>query len=229
MLRLGRVTGRLLQNQTPLLCPVSKSPGHATVALSFLSTKSSQGNNNSRNSVKSGGSGNAGSGAQATAKSTPLSAAPKPAPSTTTTILLRELGPDVTESTLKDTLKDCKYRKLELEPGCVIHVVSPAEAHFAADKIKGKFGFETKVSNTVMPALLLQNIAPDVSAELLFKAFERQTPHVVYFTGGQSLQTSVPTAGDALKAAKLIKGANIQGASLSMNKLPNGSFSLQVG
>jgi len=191
-----------------------------------LDRSPSKKNSISSRSVDGGG----GHGGADTSASSSLFRQESKRPSLTTTILLRNIGSSVTESALKDAVKDCKYRRLDLEPGCAIHVVSAADASFAADKIKERLGIETKVSKAVMPALLLQNIAPDMSADLLFKAFHKHKPQVVHFIGGEGLQTSLPSAGDALKAAKLIKEANVQGFNMSTNigQLPNGSFSLQV-
>jgi len=151
-------------------------------------------------------------------------------PSTTTTILLRELGVAVTEPALKEALKDVKHRKIELEPGCTIHVASAAAAHYGMEKIGSKLGFSSKVSSTVMPALLLQNLAGDVTAEILLSAFQKHGPKVVQFTGCQSLQTSMPTAADALKAVNIISEVKVGGNKMSahVSKLPSGQFSLQV-
>lgn len=63
-------------------------------------------------------------------------------PSTTTTIQLRKLPSSLTETSLKTALGSLNYRKLELEPGCAIHLLNEAEADCGLTKIKQKFGCE---------------------------------------------------------------------------------------
>jgi hypothetical protein len=63
-------------------------------------------------------------------------------PSTTTTVQLRKLPSSLTETSLKTALGSLNYRKLELEPGCAIHLLNEAQADCGQSKINQKFGIE---------------------------------------------------------------------------------------
>ena len=53
-------------------------------------------------------------------------------PSVKTSLLLRCLPPSATLADITESLKDISCRKVELEPGCTLHLKSHAEAHAAS-------------------------------------------------------------------------------------------------
>ena len=68
------------------------------------------------------------------------SPAPAAGPSEKTTILLQRLPLGATEGNLRDAVVDVKCRKVQLEPGCAVHVLNEAEADFSVAQVKQKLG-----------------------------------------------------------------------------------------
>ncbi len=68
-------------------------------------------------------------------------------PSEKTTLLLRKLPYSTTESALRDALKEkVEFKKLELEPGCLIHFGSEAEATYAKSILEASSSLGCEVS-----------------------------------------------------------------------------------
>lgn len=134
-------------------------------------------------------------------------------PSEKTTILLKHLSPTITESVLKDALKDVKIRKVEMQPGFSMHVLNEAHASLCRDLIY-KTGREVRkickllkeilkpiiflmvtqqahISSTNMPALLLKNLPTGVSDSVLQSKFAKYDPKFVRFFGGPTLQVYI--------------------------------------
>jgi hypothetical protein len=151
-------------------------------------------------------------------------------PSLKTSVLLHRIPPSLTQDLLKEKLKDIKIRKVELEPGCSIHVFNEAEAASVSSFISSSFNCETKVTSTALPSLLLHNLPDTVSIETLKKSFSDFNPVAVNLSGGNTFQVHVSDANDALKAAALIEGVRMNSNQLktSIAKLPNGQYTLKV-
>jgi len=115
-------------------------------------------------------------------------APPAAAPSTTTTIQLHRLPLSVTESSLQKDLLEVKSRKVQLEPGCAIHVLNEAEADFAAEQISAKLNCDCSIASATIPSLLLQNMPDTITAQTLEAAFSSFRPKSVHVMGGASLQ-----------------------------------------
>lgn len=151
-------------------------------------------------------------------------------PSVKTSVLLHRIPPTLTQALLKEKLEDVKIRKVELEPGCSIHVLNEAEASSVSNFVTSSFNYETKVVSTALPSLLLQNLPDKVSIEALNKSFSDFNPVAVNLSGGNTFQVHVSDANNALKAAALIEGVNINKNQLktSTAKLPSGQYAIKV-
>ena len=68
-------------------------------------------------------------------------------PSTKTSILLRNLPPNITQDKLSTALAGIESRKVILEPGCAVHLLCEAEAHYIANRLKEKFDFRVRIMN----------------------------------------------------------------------------------
>ena len=109
-------------------------------------------------------------------------------PSATTTVILKNLSPLTTETSLKAALVDIKCRKVEMEPGCSIHVRNEAEANYVSSLVASKFQYDGQIASTSMPSLLLQNLPTSVCADRLEKAFASFSPKMIRLIGGSSIQ-----------------------------------------
>lgn len=109
-------------------------------------------------------------------------------PSTTTTVILKNLSPLLTETSLKAAIAEINCRKVEMEPGCAIHVKNEAEANYVSSLVASKFGYEGSIASTSMPSLLLQNLPVSVCADRLEKAFATFGPKMIRLIGGSSIQ-----------------------------------------
>ena len=118
---------------------------------------------------------------------------PAAPPSTTTTVLLRNLAPTVTETTLKASIgaiKELQIRKIEVEPGCAFHFTNEAEASFASKvlHLHHQKTCTTQITNSTMPSLLLQNLPATMYVQHLEKCFSKFNPKVVRLTGLPMMQ-----------------------------------------
>lgn len=67
-------------------------------------------------------------------------------PSLKTSVLLRRLPLTLTEDQLKVKLQDVNVRKIELEPGCSIHVTNEAAAVSVSSFVTSEFNCQVKIS-----------------------------------------------------------------------------------
>jgi hypothetical protein len=96
-------------------------------------------------------------------------------------------------------------RRVEIEPGCSLHIFQEAEAHSAAQFLSEKFNFEvcifprsnlslmllillilltqTYVSSATLPSIVLSNLPAEVSANSLLDAFQSFRPQTINITG----------------------------------------------
>ena len=109
-------------------------------------------------------------------------------PSTKTTVILRNLDPSTTEASLKAALTEITCRKVEMEPGCSIHVRNEAEATYISNLVKTKFDYESVISSTSIPTLLLENLPATICTTRLKKAFGKFQPKLIRLVGGASVQ-----------------------------------------
>jgi hypothetical protein len=102
---------------------------------------------------------------------------------------------------LEDVLKG--IRRVEIEPGCSLHIFQEAEAHSAAQFLSEKFNFEVKkalnidiscitgdkqriqtsVSSATLPSIVLSNLPAEVTANGLLEAFQSFKPQTINITG----------------------------------------------
>lgn len=143
-------------------------------------------------------------------------------PSTTTTVQLLKLGNDITESSLKNILKDVKCRKIEIEPGFSVHVSNEAEAMYSRSLLKDKLNCDGNILSTYLPALLLNNVPSDINACDLLKSFPK-SQKIIVMGSGAAVQIPVKDADIALKASKDIEEIAVNGQKLKANiiKLDN--------
>ena len=128
-------------------------------------------------------------------------------PSNTTTVHLTKLDGTVTLSSLSAALKDVDFRKVELEPGCSVHVSDEVEASYAQSKI-GALGLQSRVENTALPAVLLTNLPTEVDAaalEIMFKPFGSRAVKLV---NGMCVEMLFDDSSSALKAATILRNSN---------------------
>ena len=109
-------------------------------------------------------------------------------PSTKTTVILRNLNPSTTEASLKAAISEVSCRKVEMEPGCAIHVRNEAEATYISTLVKSKFDYESVVVSTSIPSLLLENLPASICTTRLGKAFAKFQPKLIRLVGGASVQ-----------------------------------------
>lgn len=111
-------------------------------------------------------------------------------PSTTTTVVLKNISPTTTETSLKAGLSEINFRKVEIEPGCSIHVRNEAEAMHISSSIASKFNYEGAISSTTMPSLLLQNLPSSICSDNLKRIFGKYDPKTVRLIGTKSIQVN---------------------------------------
>lgn len=109
-------------------------------------------------------------------------------PSTTTTVILKNLSPSLTETSLKAAIAEINCRKIEMEPGCSIHVKNEAEANYVQSLVSSKFGYHGQIASTSLPSLLLENLPASVCADGLEKAFSSFGPKMIRMIGSSSIQ-----------------------------------------
>ena len=142
-----------------------------------------------------------------------------PVPSSTTTLKLLGLPASLTESSLRDGLKGIvDARKVEIEPGCAIHVLNEAEATFAihtltSAKLDDIIMSECSISHTTLPSLMFENVPSNVSLEALQVSLKAQgmKPLSVQSHGSASLRVSFTSDEEALRAVKMIKNLKLEG------------------
>ena len=113
-------------------------------------------------------------------------------PSPTTTVLLRNLAPNTTESSLKTAINGVSCRKVEIEPGCSIHTMNEAAASYIASVITSQESFmnkvEVAVSSATLPALYLQNLPSSIDMKTLETSFGKYKPALVRLMGTSTIQ-----------------------------------------
>lgn len=60
-------------------------------------------------------------------------------PSTTTTVMIPNIGMKATSESFQKCLTDINFRKAEVQPGCSLHLLSEAEAVVVAEKLSKEF------------------------------------------------------------------------------------------
>ena len=111
-------------------------------------------------------------------------------PSTTTTLIVKSLSATATETSLKAALAGVvtNTRKVEMEPGCSIHVVNEAQASYITSTLASRFSYDCSVASTTLPSLLLQNLPSTVCSSRLEKAFGRFQPKLIRLVGSASIK-----------------------------------------
>ena len=158
-------------------------------------------------------------------------------PSSKTTVLLKNVGLDSTLETLQNaiTAAEIDHRKIEIQPGCSLHVESEAEAEYIKDKLYDSMDLECTISKTSLPTVLLQNVPESSSSmqQLSQKISTSQVQPVNISTQGATiLQISFRNAAEVLDAAKRIRSGSVtlDGHQLQCNtvKMEDGKYVLQI-
>jgi hypothetical protein len=109
-------------------------------------------------------------------------------PSPTTTVLLQNVPSSATETSLRAALQGISFRKIEMEPGCALHLGNEAEAIYASSILHKKYNSVTNISSTTMPSLTLQNLPSTVNLEKLSKSFSKYQPKIIRMAGQPTIQ-----------------------------------------
>ena len=106
-------------------------------------------------------------------------------PSNTTTLKVLGVPNYITESLLQESLNGVvDARKIELEPGCAVHIMNSAEAEHAKHTLSNasldSIAQDTcNVINTAMPAIYLDNIPSTMSSEEIHEIFHKTLGQIV--------------------------------------------------
>lgn len=128
-------------------------------------------------------------------------------PSTKTTIKLNSLPISSTITSLKDSLKDISLRKIEMEPGCVLHFCNEAQAEFCKlklSKLENGSNFDCRISSTVMPCILIKNVPTNVYPSDYFKDFKDVSPIYYQYFSAKEILFVAKDAKDSLHISKLL-------------------------
>jgi len=124
--------------------------------------------------------------------------------------MLKKLPINLSQSSLTKALDEIKFKKLLIEPGCLIHFSSVAEAELGKQVLKAELGCDVRflllvtslllsyaslakhtqshIVNTTMPSLMLQNLPATVTAGVLQESFSSCQPQFVRIIGAPSYQ-----------------------------------------
>ncbi len=157
-------------------------------------------------------------------------------PSNTTTLKLLSLPNALTETKLKEALKGVvDARKIELEPGCAVHVLSEAEASHTINTLtKAKLdrvsASSCEVTNVALPSLLLENLPVNVSINALMESMKTLglQPLAMHVSGCTALRASFHSGEEALRAAKMLRLLKKNGIApiVNITSALDGSFTL---
>eukprot|EP01041_Mallomonas_annulata_P002521 gene2521-4903_t len=152
------------------------------------------------------------------------------APSTKTSVLLKNIPPSVNEEVLIKALADLNCRKVFLEPGCAVHLLCEAEADYASRCIEEKMSLSANVVSTTTPSILLQNLPENITVELLESSFKQFKAIRTQILGDSSLQVSFQSSKDAISFARSIENQNIQNMKpkTSISKSPSESYVVTI-
>lgn len=129
-------------------------------------------------------------------------------PSETTTVLLRRLPLTATQESLQSAVESVKCRKVEIEPGCLIHATNYAEASFIQSKLASSLGLTGHIASSALPALVLDNLPTNITVEELRKTFGNYNLKGVRVIGKQSVQVKINGVEAALAAARVLEATS---------------------
>ena len=131
-------------------------------------------------------------------------------PSPKTTIKLNSLPISSTLASLKDSLNEINLRKIEMEPGCVLHFCNEAHAEFCKFKLseldKGS-NFDSRISSTVMPSILIKNVPSILSPKDYLKDFLDASPIYYQYFSPTEILFVAKDASDSLQISKLLSSS----------------------
>ena len=126
-----------------------------------------------------------------------------------TNIKLNYLPISATLTSLKSVLKDINLRRIEVEPGCVLHFCNEAEAEFCKNElskldISKHTNIDARISTTVVPSLLIKNCPSKLHPDTFIKDFKELAPvNYIYYSTKEVLIVT-KSACDVLKINKLL-------------------------
>jgi hypothetical protein len=112
-------------------------------------------------------------------------------PSSTTTILLRNLPNSATNETVAAVCKDTNMRRVEIEPGFTCHLTSEIDANYLSTYLKNNHQSHTNIVNTTMPAVVLSNMSELVSIESIKSSFQKYNPRLIQMIGTSSYEVLI--------------------------------------
>ena len=151
-------------------------------------------------------------------------------PSLKTSVIIKDIGTSATSDSLKAALTEINFRKIEVQPGCALHVISQAEADHLKLNLANELKLESMIVNTSTPTVILQNIPQNLTVSSLYQKFGAYKPNAISKFGCSTFQTVFASASDALKAAKIIASMSIENEKLhtSTVKLPDGRYLVHI-
>eukprot|EP01038_Epipyxis_sp_PR26KG_P008526 gene8526-11526_t len=98
-------------------------------------------------------------------------------PSNTTSVLLHRLPTCTTIEKLTNATLEVRAQRVELEPGCTLHVLSEVEALLAGTVIKEKFDLQFSVKQARLPSVTIQNVPSSISHADLERLLSENPKH----------------------------------------------------
>jgi len=146
-----------------------------------------------------------------------------------TKVLLKRLPLAATESSIRDAVAELNCRRVEIEPGCAVHFTSEVAAERSRSLI-ANFGCHSMLKPAVIPALLLNNMSPSVSTEVITTAFKKYDPKMVRLLSSAGLEIVLASPEEALAVQKAINQVEVGGQKLRTHSLmlPDNKPALQI-
>ena len=132
-----------------------------------------------------------------------------------TNIKLSNLPISANLSSLKESLKDLNLRRIELEPGCVLHFSNEAEAENCKAKLSNidtYASLDTRISTTMLPSLLIKNCPSNLHPDAFIKDLKGLNQANYHYYSAKEALLVANNAHDVLeinKALASLKSDNI--------------------
>ncbi len=128
-----------------------------------------------------------------------------------TMVMLRDLPYSTTGSKLSSVLSDIELKKVELEPGCMVHFGDDASADYASVMLKEKLGVTSIIRKSSLPSVLVSSSkgSDSGSTSAIFDKMNRLNPLAVFPIGSSSVQFAETSASSALTTAAALRSKSI--------------------
>ena len=124
-----------------------------------------------------------------------------------TNIKLNNLPISSTLSSLKESLKDLNLRRIELEPGCVLHFSNEAEAENCKTKLSNLDSYaslDTRVSTTMLPSLFIKNCPSNLHPDAFINDLKDLNPVNYHYYSAKEALLVAKNAHDVLEINKAL-------------------------